>query len=197
MLADLYEQFDLKIKKERKKLPWSSRSEFKDELNSARQANFSVYRNPYDHYKSMLELTPIPIRMKNTQVTQSTQLNLHLSDVNTFQDAQDNMLNNPPDFTHHDSGNRKADYNESLGLIESMISKRQMEAGLIHSFSQDQMVTGLDNFYKSRLDTRINRAQLKSMNKSLLAERAIEKENLNVTDMIYHRDHTPTPPPTY
>lgn len=197
MLADLYEQIDLKIRKERKKLPWSSKNEFKDELNKARQANYSIYRNPYDHYKSMLELTPIPIRMKNTQITQNTQLKLHLSDVNTFQDAQYNMLSNPPILTQHDSGNRKADYNESLGLVESMISKRQMEAGLIHSFSQDQLVTGLDNFYKSRLDTRINRAQLKSMNKSLLAERAIEKENLNVTDMIYHRDNTPPNPPVY
>lgn len=190
MLADLYEQIDLKIKNERKKLPWSSKSEFKDELNKARQANFSIYRDPFAHYKTMNELAPVRLRIQRGTNPEL----FHMNERDLFQSAEHEILSNPPDMTLAGRGNRSADYNEGLELMKTMGEKRSLEYSLLAGFTHKHLVKSLSNYYKTHADT--PPMVLDKQNKSTLVELAVETLGLNISDMAHHRDNDPPPTPT-
>ena len=196
MLADLYEAIDMKIRKERKKLPWSSTSEFRDELNKARQANFSIYKNPFEHYNNMPELVPLRHRIPPSSSRLETE-KMHLDDINAFHDAEQDILSNPPDTTLHDIGNRQHDFNETLQLMQSKAHERSIEAGLLTGFTHVQLVKSLKNYYKSIMETPplIDGKELSKANKTALVELAVETNELNVSDMQHHRDNNPPPTP--
>lgn len=190
MLADLYERIDLKIKKERKKLPWSSISEFRDELNRAKQANFSVYRDPYAHYRSLAELTPVKSRI-HTKPSVKQVANFHHNDETVFLNAQQEILRNPPDLTGHDRGNRHADFSSALHLMETMGQNRLMQQGLLAAFQRDGLATSLSNYYKTLgADPPID---LFHSSKTALVELAVEQEGLNISDMKHHSTYNPVP----
>jgi hypothetical protein len=190
MLADLYEQIDLKIRKERKKLPWSSTSEFKDELNKARQANLSIYRDPFEHYKRMPELMPLRMRI-TPNLHQSQVERLHLDDRDALIDAAQDMLSNPPDLTLHDSGNRHSDYEETMRLMNSKAKERTIEAGLLYGFTHSHLVKSLRNYYNARVED--PPFDLARANKTTLVELAVETNGLDITGMEHHRDNNPPP----
>ena len=187
MLADLYEQIDLKIRKERKKLPWSSTSEFKDELNKARQANFSIYRDPFEHYKRMPELIPMKMRIP-PHLDRSQVERLHMNDRDAFLNAEQDMMSNPPDLTLHDSGNRRNDYEETMRLMKSKARERTIETGLLRTFDKTDLVQSLKNYYKSIVEDPPK--DLARTNKTALVELAVETNGLDITDMQHHLHHT-------
>jgi len=193
MLTDLYEEIDMKIRKERKKMPWSSTSEFKDELNKAKQANVNIYRNPFEHYKKMPELLPVRLRIP-ANVSRYVVEKMHSDDSDAFQNAEHDILSNPPDLTMHDSGNRQSDFNEALYLMQSKAKERDIEAGLLAGFTQSQLVRSLKNYYKSIMET--PPVKLAETNKTKLVELAVETNGLNLSDMQHHRDNSPPPTPT-